>query len=521
MESLKKPDGWPRKLSEQIKNRSWAALTRCLDQASLMAVLSDPKGDGRARLYLPSGDSDSYAYYGPLQTQYEFELLVLPERVTPEYVLSLNSQPGLLGLGLGSDGPRRYVVPGGRFQEMYGWDSYFIVLGLVRDGLIDLAQEMVDQLVYEVENYGAILNANRTYYLTRSQPPFLTSLLRLFPDADDDWLERGLRAAVREYDAVWMGPTRLTECGLSRFFCAGIGYPPETLMRHYGQIMKPFADVLNVTVEQYREAYLARRVCPPELDAYFTEDRAVRESGHDTSYRLEGVCTRLCTVDLNSLIYRYERDIAEFLSTRFSRGLAGIPEAETWHRRAGKRQQLMTQLCWNENQFFDFDEGANTCTGFCSATNFYPLWAGLATQEQAAHMVEALNRLVEPGGIAGCTEASRGPVDAIRTPRQWDFPFGWAPHQMLIWEGLKDYGYEREATDLAFRWVKMLTQNAMESGGVLMEKYNVATGSHELFAEYANQGVANEGFGWTNASYQVGLDLLRPEQRKELDDLKG
>ncbi len=521
LESVRGREKWPHRLSERIKNRCWAALTRRLDGDSLRSVLRDPKGDGQARLYLPAGDTESYEYYKEWSGQRDFELLILPERVTPDYVLSLNSKPGLLGLGLGVDGPRKYVVPGGRFQEMYGWDSYFIALGLVRDGLVDLAQEMVDQLVYEVERYGAILNANRTYYLTRSQPPFLTSLLRLFPETEPSWIERGLRAAVFEYDNVWTGPNRLMKCGLSRYYCSGIGYPPETLLRHYGSILKPYADALNLTVEGYRAAYLARRVFSPELDAYFKEDRAVRESGHDTSYRLEGICTRLCTVDLNSLLYRYERDLADILLAKFPNGLDGIPPAEVWCERAQGRQRMMTQLCWSRDQFFDFDTRTEACTDFCSATNFFPLWAGLATREQAARMVEALERLIEPGGIAGTTEASRGPVIEERTPRQWDFPFGWAPHQMLIWEGLRNYGYEREASDLALRWIKMLTQNAIDSHGVLMEKYNVVTGSDELFAEYANQGSANEGFGWTNASYQLGLDLLRAEQRRELDEMGG
>ncbi len=518
----------PLRIGGAIRERYWDELTRKMDHGSLATVLSDPKGDGVPRLYLPRSDRRSWEYYSQLRDS-DYQRLPLDLPLTSRDSLSLNSAPGLLGLAFDAAGePLPYVVPGGRFNEMYGWDSYFIGLGLVADGKVELARAMVDHMVYQIDWYGAILNANRTYYLTRSQPPFLTSFLRLLADRvnDLDWIERVLRACSREYETVWMGPDRRLSCGLSRYFCRGVGYPPETLPRHYGQTMAPFARDLGMTVEEFRLAYLAREVAPPELDDYFQEDRAVRESGHDTSYRLEGICTRLATVDLNSLLYRYEKDIADLLDRWFSGTLKGLPSSQCWRERAAARSRLVTKLCWTQEGFFDHDTRQGAPTGFASATNLYPLWAGLASPEQAALMVDkVLPELVEAGGVAGGTESSRGPLSARRTARQWDFPYGWAPHQMLLWQGLRDYGYEELAGELAYRWTRMLTQCAIDYNGVLAEKYDLVGCSHEVFAEYANQGahvryVPREGFGWTNASYQIGLALLSDSQRRTLDSLR-
>ncbi len=518
----------PARISSAIQERYWDELTRQMDSRSLLKVLADPKGDGVARLYLPAQDKLSWNYYSKLASELHFQLLPLPKTISVEMSLSLNSAPGLLGLALDAQGvPLPYAVPGGRFNEMYGWDSYFIGLGLVRDGKVSLAKAMVDHMVYQITWYGAILNANRTYYLTRSQAPFLTSFLRLLaaPVGERDWIASVLRAAVSEYSNVWMGPEKLRPCGLSRYFCRGVGYPPETLLRHYGQVMEPFAQAAGMSVEQFRQAYLSRRVAPPELDAYFREDRAVRESGHDTSYRLEGVCTQLCSVDLNSLLYRYERDIADLLDEWFGGSLEGLPTSQTWRERASSRAALLTSLCWKPNGFYDYNESSGAATDYLSATNLYPLWAGLASPEQAKVMVEqALPGLLEPGGVAGGDEKSRGELSLRRTARQWDYPYGWAPHQILIWQGLCDYGYDSIASELAFRWTRMLTQCAVDYNGVLAEKYDLSARSHEVFAEYDNQGadvryVPREGFGWTNASYQIGLALLSDSARQELDHL--
>jgi alpha,alpha-trehalase len=175
--------------------------------------------------------------------------------------------------------------------------------------------------------------------------------------------------------------------------------------------------------------------------------------------------------------------------------------------------------------FFDYDFVAKKQTAYQSATTFYPLWAGMVTPRQAELLIEKALPLFEaPGGILAGTEASRGPISPERPQRQWDYPHGWAPHQMLIWQGLLNYGYQEEARRLAYRWLYMITRNAVDYNGTIPEKYDVVNRTHHVFAEYGNVGtqfdyITREGFGWMNASYQVGLTLLTEEQIANLKEL--
>jgi alpha,alpha-trehalase len=206
---------------------------------------------------------------------------------------------------------------------MYGWDSYFITLGLLQDNRVELAQSMVDHFVYQINHYGKILNANRTYYLTRSQPPFLTSMIReVYSRLPENslkkrWLRSSLEAAIKEYETVWMGRVHLTKTGLSRYFDIGYGVPPEVEPGHFDAVFIPYAEKYNMSVEEFEREYKAGKIKVPELDQYFIHDRAMRESGHDTSYRLIGLCADLITVDLNSLLYKIETDIAAIIEEEF------------------------------------------------------------------------------------------------------------------------------------------------------------------------------------------------------------
>jgi alpha,alpha-trehalase len=154
-----------------------------------------------------------------------------------------------------------------------------------------------------------------------------------------------------------------------------------------------------------------------------------------------------------------------------------------------------------------------------------PLWAGMVDKQNAKLMVETLMRqLKEKGGIAGTSKRMNDklPEDAIQ--RQWDYPNGWAPHQMLIWKGLKRYGFHKELQELVYRWLFMITKNAVDYNGTIPEKYDVVKATHKVFAEYGNVGtdfkyITQEGFGWMNASYQYGLTLLNKEHIKQLNAL--
>jgi alpha,alpha-trehalase len=543
-------------ISRSIREIYWDGLTRRIDEEHLEPILKDEKTatGGRRYLYVPHDDVLPRNYFVAISKRrpdLAFDVVVLPEKITPEYVRDLENRHGILSLALlpkKGDGYAGvpFVVPGGRFNEMYGWDSYFEALGLLRDGRVDLARGMVDNFLYQINHYGKILNANRTYYLNRSQPPFLTSMALAVYEAlpkDDEskrWLEKAFRAAIHEYRKVWMNEDHLTATGLSRYFGSGLGPPPEVEPGHFNEIYRPYAMARRMDLKEFERRYREGKLKIPGLDMFFVHDRCVRESGHDTTYRWEGDrCADFVTVDLNSLLYKTEIDIARTIKEEFGGTLRGKDEAaETsaeWYRRAAKRKSLINEYLWDERSgmFFDYDLVGKRRYPFVSATTLYPLWAchrddpgtRLLSKEQAARLMgAALPQLEMPGGVTASSEHSRGPLSASRPARQWDFPNGWPPHQMLIWEGMRNYGFDDIAQRLAYRWLYTITRNAVDYNGTIPEKLDVVKRSHQVFAEYGNVGtkfsyITREGFGWMNASYQVGLGILPKDLLDSLDRL--
>ncbi|MBK7104774.1 MAG: trehalase [Ignavibacteriae bacterium] len=535
-----------KRLNRMIKDYYWNGLTRKIDADGLKEILVDSKSKTKKfNLYIPHNDKTAFEYFTKVAAEiknFEITVLQLPLHVTPEYVYSINSNSGVLGLALKKNYENKlvgvpFVVPGGRFNEMYGWDSYFESLGLVIDGRIDLAKSMAENFVYEIEHYGKILNANRTYYLTRSQPPFLTSLTLLvynsMPKTSENnlWLEKLLNACIKEYQTVWMNEPKITSTKLSRYFGAGIGLVPEAELNHFDAMLKPYAEQAKMTVREYHSKYLNREIINPEIEEYIKHDRSIRESGHDTSYRLDKICANLNTVDLNSLLYKYEIDIAEIIKNEFSNYFVSydgkIELSGTWFKKAEERKNIINNLMWNNEKgfFFDYNFVKNEQTNFESATTFYPLWAKLATQDQADQIVKkALPVLEFAGGIAGTSKNSVGTINDERPQKQWDYPNGWAPHQILIWEGLINYGYDKVAERLAYKWLYMILKNAVDYNGTVPEKYDVVSRTHKVFAEYGNVGtdfdyITKEGFGWMNASFKVGQKYLSENLINKLNNL--
>ncbi|KAI2795078.1 Neutral trehalase [Penicillium oxalicum] len=550
------------RLSRLIKNSFWKALTRRIDGSNIEVAGKDPKDwtdDPRPRIYIPPGAPEQFEYYSNIaekNPELRLDVVMLDADITPDYVMKLKQKPGLLALAMDKTvnketGEAEYsgvpfVVPGGRFNELYGWDSYMESLGLIVSDRVDLAKGMVVNFCFEIKHYGKILNANRSYYLTRSQPPFLTDMaLRVYeriknePDSLE-FLRNAVLAAIKEYHSVWVSEPRLDPVtGLSRYRPEGWGVPPETEPSHFIHVLMPYAEKHGMSFEEFVDAYNSRQVIEPELDEYFLHDRAVRESGHDTSYRLERVCANLATVDLNSLLYKYEVDIARIIRIYFKDKLE-IPQefrtpatqnvefesSSSWDRRARKRKQRMDQLLWDADKgmYFDYDTAKQVRTDYETATTFWALWAGLASPAQAATMVEkGLPRLEAYGGLVSGSEESRGPVGLERPNRQWDYPYGWAPQQMLAWTGFLRYGYEEEAERLAYKWLYMITKAFVDFNGVVVEKYDVTRpiDPHRVDAEYGNQGTdfkgaPREGFGWVNASYVYGLEFLNAHMRRSL-----
>jgi alpha,alpha-trehalase len=573
------------RLSRLIREEFWNNLTRRIDGSNIAKVGRDPKdwtSDPRPRIYIPRGAPEQYEYYSKIAEQRPEMRLDVQWLQEPcdddEYVRDLNNAPGLLAVAMEEHindlGEKEmkgapFVVPGGRFNELYGWDSYMESLGLLVNDRVDLVRSMVKNFCFCIKHYGKILNANRTYYLCRSQPPFLTDMaLRVYDRIKHEpgaleFLREAVLAAIKEYHNVWMSAPRLDPVtGLSRYRPGGTGVPPETEASHFVHVLEPYAKKHGMTFEEFVDAYNYHRVDEPELDEYFLHDRAVRESGHDTSYRLEKVAANLATVDLNSLLYKYECDISRIIRCFFKDKLM-IPDGfrvgnqkeghfETsaiWDRRYKRRRILMDKYMWNESKgmYFDYDTVKRQQTDYECATTFWPMWAGVATPRQAAVLVlEALPKLEAFGGLLSGTEESRGRIGLDRPNRQWDYPFGWAPQQMLAWVGLQRYGFEEEAQRLAYRWLHMVTKAFSDFNGVVVEKYDVTRpiDPHKVEAEYGNQGadfkgVPREGsvsyrvtnrwrkldadshcsFGWVNASYVYGLTLVNAHMKRALGTL--
>ncbi|MGO4904607.1 trehalase family glycosidase [Flavobacterium sp. W20_MBD1_R3] len=529
-----------RRISRKIKDDYWNELTRTIDKKGLTQIIEDEKTSSDvAALYISAKDKQGVAYFQALEKELpNFKVEILPENFSVEYVETLNEKPGILALALEqkiySLQGVPFVVPGGRFNEMYGWDSYFIGVGLLIDGQIDKAIAIAENFKYQIIHYGKILNANRSYYLTRTQPPLYSSLLIEIAKKKIlslDWLRSHLETIILEYNTVWMVQgNRLTSTGLNRYKADGIGMPFEVEPGHFDDVLEPYAKKYNLPIREFEKQYLQRTIVDEELDMYFVHDRSMRESGHDTTNRLINTCANLNSVDVNSFLYKYEKDVASLIATYFGNSfqVGGIVyTSEEWEQKALFRKDKMNELCWNEaaSMYFDYDFVNHKQFPFEAATTFFPLWAGLCDEHQAKKLVEvALPQFVKTGGITGSTQASIANAPKEAPQRQWDYPFGWAPHQMLLWEGLINYNYLDKAQEMVYRWLWLITRNAVDYNGTIPEKFDLEISSHKVFAEYGNVGtefdyIAKEGFGWVNASYQYGLQILSEELKAKLAEL--
>ncbi|MBX2827070.1 MAG: trehalase [Flavobacteriaceae bacterium] len=529
------------RISRMIRDYYWKGLTRTMDIHGIEALLADTKNETienqTLTVFVPYGDALALKYYTELQRQLPLNIVRLPEKITPKYVKTLNNNSGILALKLSEKNAgirgEPFVVPGGRFNEMYGWDSYFEAVGLLLDSKIELALGMANNFQYEIKHYGKILNANRSYYLTRTQPPFYSSMIsEIFEHTKDKkWLKSHLETAIQEYETVWMVKgKRLTPNGLNRYLAEGIGMPPEAEEGHFHHEMGMHAKNANMSIESYEQQYAEGAIENSALDHYFVHDRTVRESGHDTSYRLEGICADLNLVELNAMLFKYETDFAELIEHHFDDSFKIGDRTYTsqyWQDKSMERKARMNQYLWNrsEGMFFDYNFESEAPHIFYSATGLTPLWAGICSQEQAQSLVDNLLPLLkEKGGIASCDKKSRGELSKDRPQKQWDYPNGWAPHQMMIWKGLHHYGFHEIQQELIYRWLYMITKNAVDYNGTIPEKYDVVSATHKVFAEYGNVGtefeyITTEGFGWMNASFQYGVSLLEEKYINKLNDL--
>jgi alpha,alpha-trehalase len=520
---------------------AWDTLTRSMTEC---VSIVDPKIKVAPVLYLPAEVAEPPAVH-KLAADCNVRVEHLPVEIHRLGEIDTGKiQPhGLLYL------PDKYVVPGGRFNEMYGWDSYFIIRGLLRAGRIDLARGMVDNFFFEIEHYGAMLNANRTYYLTRSQPPFVSSMFadvyramqqahKSDDTADKAWLERAYADLDKDY-GMWMRDPHLAgQTGLSRYYDFGEGPPAEAIQDEsgfYRKVAQYFflhpaeADEYVVEIkpgstEQVAGAPYSLQVCDVsttmaraecekakqfKLSAdYYKGDRSMRESGFDVSFRFGpfGAATHhYAPVCLNSLLYKTEKDLEQI-----SLWLGRAEDARKWSKRADERKKLITHFLWNDEQglFFDFNFQTKRMSKYRYASTFYPLWAGLATPEQAKAVVSNLKTFERPGGL---------PMSTEETGAQWDLPYGWGNIEMLAIDGLRRYGFNTDADRVSYEFLSTVADN-FRRDGTIKEKYNVVTRSSEAHVELGYE-MNVVGFGWTNAAFLELLHGLPTEivQRLEQD----
>jgi alpha,alpha-trehalase len=374
--------------------------------------------------------------------------------------------------------PQPYIVPGGRFREVYYWDSYFTMLGLKASGRADLIAAMVDNFAYLATRYGLIPNGNRSYYLSRSQPPFFAAMVELLAEANGQEVYRKYRDALRAEYAYWHDQTARTRHVVE--LTGG-----RRLQRYYDQRAAP-------RPESYLEDLRTAAAAPgrPATEV-FRDLRSAAESGWDFSSRWMDDGQNLATtrttqflpVDLNCLLGQLEHTLAKAESVAGNEA-----EARRLYAAAERRAEAIRQLFWSDEAsfFVDYDLERQAGSRALTLAGVVPLYFGIATTEQADAVARVIEqRFLQPGGVV---------TSLVETGEQWDWPNGWAPLQWMTIRGLQRYGHHALAVEIASRWMD-LNEAVYHRTGRMMEKYNVVDTS--LLAgggEYETQ----DGFGWTN-----------------------
>ncbi|MBO4468520.1 MAG: alpha,alpha-trehalase [Clostridia bacterium] len=389
--------------------------------------------------------------------------------------LNTESNGTLIGL------PLPYNVPctGGTFQEMYYWDTYFLNRGLIIKGLVDQAKNNVENMFYLVDTYGFVPNGNRTYYLKNSQPPFLSMMVDdiFSANKDAEWLRKAYGVLLKEYD-FWM-TKRMTPTGLNQY----TGTP------EISEEVKMFEGFLR------RVGTRPEGVSDQQLSRHYG---ATCESGWDISPRFEFRIEDFCEVELNALLFAFEKNMAKFAD------VLGIDEKVKWNERAAKRKSLMEKYMLNDGIFYDYDLKNNVISDKFSCASYYVAMVGMATDGQAKALKDNLFRIETDYGIAA-TEKDYGEGKYCF---QWQYPNGWAPLFTVVCRALLNYGFVDDAKRVAGKYVKLVDEN-YEKTGNLWEKYNVATGGLDVKAEKTNSGGDMPAMmGWTAGAYIEAKKIL-------------
>ncbi|HBL4907217.1 alpha,alpha-trehalase [Enterobacter hormaechei] len=394
--------------------------------------------------------------------------------------------------------PKPYVVPGGRFREVYYWDSYFTMLGLAESGHWDKIGDMVDNFAYELDTWGHIPNGNRSYYLSRSQPPFFSLMVELLATHDSDALKKYRPQMEKEY-AYWMEGADGLQPGQAN---------KRVVKLDDGSILNRYWDDRDTPrPESWLDDVTTAKNNPnrPATEIY-RDLRSAAASGWDFSSRWMDDPQKLGTirttsivpVDLNALMFKMEKLLA-----RASQEDGDTASASKYDGLASARQKAMESHLWNDKEgwYADYDLKTRKVRNQLTAAALFPLYVKAASQDRADKVAAAASsRLLKPGGISTTT---------INSGQQWDAPNGWAPLQWVAVEGLQNYGQQKVAMDVTWRFLKNV-QHTYDREKKLVEKYDVSsTGTGGGGGEYPLQ----DGFGWSNGVTLRMLDMVCPKEK--------
>lgn len=357
--------------------------------------------------------------------------------------------------------PKPFLVPSFEeghefdYNELYYWDSYFMVQGILDEQHKDLVLGILDDLVYLYKRFKIIPNASRLYLTSRSQPPFLTSFIWDVYEAydlSDKWLDKMMKVALSEYETVWMG-TR-----------------------------KPNARKVYNNLSRY-------------YDFNYLHDIAETESGWDMTPRFNRQALDYLPIDLNCLLYKYEIDFARYYQLKDD-----SLTSSAWEKTAEERKKNIDNLMWNgiRGLYYDYNYVKGKRGSVSSLAAYYSMWSGLASEEQASRLVKSLRKFEFDGGLSTTDLQPSKYVPGISmTPTQWAYPNGWAPLQFLVIVGLEKYGYHSDAERIAKKWLKN-NMDWFNKHGNFLEKYNVVNPSKP-----PEKGLypSQTGFGWTNSVF--------------------
>lgn len=395
--------------------------------------------------------------------------------------------------------PEPYVVPGGRFREIYYWDSYFTMLGLAESNHWDKVSDMVANFAYEIDSWGHIPNGNRTYYLSRSQPPFFAFMVELLAQHDgNDALKKYLPQMLKEY-SYWMEGVETLQPGQQN---------KRVVKLDDGTILNRYWDERDSPRPESWVEDIATAKSNPNRPAteIYRDLRSAAASGWDFSSRWMDNPNQLGTlrttsivpVDLNALMYKMEKMIA-----LASKAAGDDTKAAQYDGYANARQKGIEKYLWNDKEgwYADYDLKSHKVRNQLTAAALFPLYVNAAAKDRASKVATATQaHLLQPGGLA---------TTSVKSGQQWDAPNGWAPLQWVAASGLQNYGQDAVAMDVTWRFLTNV-QHTYDREKKLVEKYDVSTtGTGGGGGEYPLQ----DGFGWTNGVTLKMLDLVCAKEK--------